>query len=50
VAGAAEFGVASLADAVETERHLLLFHLLTDVTMFLALVWAAPRRGVFPIR
>ena len=45
VAGAAEFGVASLADAVETDRHLLLFHLLTDVTMFLALVWAAPRKA-----
>ena len=44
LAGAAEFGVASLADAVETDRHLLLFHLLTDVTMFLALVLAAPRK------
>lgn len=43
VAGAAEFGVASLADAVETDRHLLIFHLLTDVTMFLALVFAARR-------
>jgi len=43
LAGATEFGVASLGDAVETDRHLLIFHLLTDVTMFLALVFAAPR-------
>jgi hypothetical protein len=41
-AGLGEFLVASLADAVETDRHLLLFHLFTDATMFLALVWAAP--------
>jgi hypothetical protein len=42
VAGAAEFCLASLTDALETYRHLLLFHLLTDVTMFLAMLWAAP--------
>ena len=54
LAGAMEFAVASLADAVETDRHLLLFHLLTDVTMFLALVWAAgkeqPSADVRPAR
>ena len=36
-----EFGIASLADAVETPRHLLLFHVYSDVSIFLGLVWAA---------
>jgi hypothetical protein len=39
----AEFGFASLADALETSRHLLMFHALTDCTVFLALVYAATR-------
>ena len=37
VAAAIEFSVASLADAVETFRHLFLFHTLTDLTLLLAL-------------
>jgi hypothetical protein len=36
-----EFGVASLADAIETPRHLLMFHVFTDVSIFLGLVFAA---------
>ena len=38
-AGILEFAVAALADAVETDRHLFLFHLLTDVTIFFAALW-----------
>ena len=34
--GVTEFGVASLGDALETERHLLLFQLFTDFTVFFA--------------
>jgi hypothetical protein len=40
LAGAAEFLVASLGDAAETYRHLLIFHLLTDMTILLALLFA----------
>jgi hypothetical protein len=36
-----EFGIASLADAIETPRHLLLFHLFADVSIFLGLVLAS---------
>jgi hypothetical protein len=36
-----EFGVASLADAVETPRHLLLFHVYSDVSIFLGLLCVA---------
>jgi hypothetical protein len=43
--GAGEFCVASLAEAAETARHLWLFHVFTDVTIFLALVYAASRFG-----
>lgn len=35
-AGGYEFAIASLADACETYRHLLLFHLCYDVLLFLA--------------
>ncbi len=35
--GAYEFGVASLADACETYRHLLLFHVAYDLLIFLAI-------------
>jgi hypothetical protein len=35
--GILEFGFASLADAVETDRHLLLFHEFTDLTIWLSL-------------
>jgi hypothetical protein len=38
---AMEFGMSSLADACETYRHLLMFHLFTDTAIFLALVYAA---------
>jgi hypothetical protein len=41
--GLGEFCIASLTDARETDRHLLLFHLFTDFTMFLALVYALGR-------
>ena len=34
----AEFFSVSLADAIETDRHLLLFHVFTDLTIFLAVV------------
>jgi hypothetical protein len=40
LAGAGEFGVASLADGAETARHLWMFHVFTDATIFLALVFA----------
>jgi hypothetical protein len=43
VMAVAEFGVASLTDACETYRHLLLFHLLTDITFCFAVVWALQR-------
>jgi hypothetical protein len=36
--GIGEFLIASLADARETDRHLLLFHLFTDFTIFLMAV------------
>jgi hypothetical protein len=36
-----EFAIASLADAVETPRHLLMFHVYGDVSIFLGLVFAA---------
>jgi hypothetical protein len=38
--GLGEFCIASLTDAVETHRHLLLFHLFTDVTLILAMLYA----------
>ena len=37
----AEFLTVSLVDACETDRHLTMFHIFTDITMFLALVLAA---------
>lgn len=37
----AEFLTVSLVDACETDRHLTMFHIFTDVTMFLALMLAA---------
>jgi hypothetical protein len=43
VLGALEFGVSSLADGVETFRHLLMFHVFTDAAIFLALVLVAGR-------
>ncbi len=43
VMAAGEFGIASLADALETSRHMLMFHVFTDCSFFLALVFAASR-------
>lgn len=47
--GVSEFCVASLADGGETARHLWIFHVFTDVTIFMAMVFAAsqsePDRG-----
>ena len=43
VVAAGEFGVASLTDAVETSRHLFLFHIWTDCSFFLALVFGLSR-------
>jgi hypothetical protein len=36
-----EFAIGSLADAVETPRHLLMFHVYSDVSIFLGLVFGA---------
>jgi hypothetical protein len=38
-----EFCFASLTDACETYRHLLMFHLFTDLTFFVVLVFAASK-------
>jgi hypothetical protein len=40
LAALGEFAGASLADALETPRHLLMFHVFTDVSMFLGLAFA----------
>jgi hypothetical protein len=40
IMGLGEFCVASLCDALETYRHLLLFHFFTDIMLFFALVQA----------
>jgi hypothetical protein len=39
--GLVELAVSSLADAGETERHLFLFHVVTDFTIVLAMILAA---------
>jgi hypothetical protein len=41
--GLMEYGIATLCDVLETFRHLFLFHVLTDFTLFFALVWLADR-------
>ena len=41
VLGLAEFLFASLTDAAETHRHLLMFHWFTDVTLLLVVTFAA---------
>jgi hypothetical protein len=43
LAGMGEFCVASLADGGETGRHLWMFHVFTDFTIFMALIFAASR-------
>ena len=40
LAALCEFATASLGDAVETPRHLFLFHVYCDLSLFLALVFA----------
>jgi hypothetical protein len=35
-----EFLLASLADAIETERHLFLFHVMTEISICFAAAWA----------
>ena len=35
VAGAAEFGICTLADAIDTHRHLFLFHVITEAAILL---------------
>jgi hypothetical protein len=51
VAGAGEFCVGSLADGAETFRHLWMFHVFTDVTIFLALVavLSVPRSAILAL-
>lgn len=39
--GLIELAVSSMADAGEIARHLFLFHVITDFTIVLAIVWAA---------
>ncbi len=46
--GIGEFLIASLADARETDRHLLLFHFFTDFTIFLVLVQTLLSRVTAP--
>ena len=41
--GLVELAISSLTDTGETERHLFLFHMITDFTILLAVVWAAWR-------
>ena len=36
-----EFAISSLSDAGETERHLFVFHVLTDFTILCAIAWLA---------
>jgi hypothetical protein len=38
--GLMELAVSALADAGETERHLFLFHVITDFTVMLAIAWS----------
>ena len=47
--GVAEFCVASLADSIETYRHLLLFHLFTDFTVLLVTVICVLARAAVEI-
>jgi hypothetical protein len=46
VMGLGEFAVASLGDALETGRHLLLFHLFTDASVVFAIIAFAAARPV----
>jgi hypothetical protein len=43
--GLTELAIATLGDAGETDRHLFLFHVITDLTMLLGLAFALHRKG-----
>ena len=46
VAGISEFALCSLADAIDTHRHMFLFHIVTDSMILLTVAWLlAGRRG-----
>jgi hypothetical protein len=47
VAGLSEFAICTLADAIDTHRHLFLFHVITDSVILLTLGWVpGGRHGV----
>lgn len=48
--GLLELGLTTLADAGETERHLFLFHAITDFTILLALAWGCVSQGSASLR
>jgi hypothetical protein len=43
-----EFTISSLSDVGETERHLFLFHVLTDFTILWGVAWLVRRLGSAP--
>ena len=45
VAGAMEFAICTLADAVDTHRHLFLFHVITDTLVLLSAGWLLTAPG-----
>jgi hypothetical protein len=45
VLGAGQFGVAALADCLETGRHLFLFNACTDIMFCLAVAYLVSRRA-----
>lgn len=45
-----ELLISSLSDSGETERHLFLFHVLTDFTILCGVAWLAAQRGISPRR
>jgi hypothetical protein len=50
LAGASEFAVCTLADAVDTHRHLFLFQVITDTLLLVTAGWALTRVAkVFPV-
>jgi hypothetical protein len=40
-----EFGICTLADAVDTHRHLFLFHVITDCLLLLCAGWLLAGRS-----
>ena len=47
-AGIAEFAICTLADAIDTHRHLFLFHVITETLFLLAAGWALTGRSRVP--